>query len=301
MCECNPNSQDPMAVINAINNTNEESKRKELDDHKIFVIGAGLGRTGTGTLRTVLNNLGFKTNHCHAIMHNHHYNEWYYISLMTPALRAALGCWDHLYSNPVQYDAAVDFPTSVYFEEIYNYYKSKGQSPKIILTVRDNENEWYDSTKDTIYALYNVRRRFYWNYIQKMKKGNTFLSIQWNGLFNGRFENKSDAIAIYKKHNEYVQRTIPEKDLLVISFSKDTEKNYYKQIMDFLNIKDKNLREKYENEPLPQENKREIIQGLVIKHKKYADRFNAVCLCMTVIAAGLGVAGYNMLYSDKKK
>eukprot|EP01083_Nonionella_stella_P230693 815228_1 len=68
-----------MAVINAINNTNEESKRKELDDHKIFVIGAGLGRTGTGTLRTVLNNLGFKTNHCHAIMHNHHYNEWYYI------------------------------------------------------------------------------------------------------------------------------------------------------------------------------------------------------------------------------
>ena len=39
--------------------------------------------------------------------------------------------------------------------------------------------------------------------------------ILWQGTFNGRFEDKHHAIEVFNRHNEEVQRRVPQEQLLV--------------------------------------------------------------------------------------
>jgi len=99
----------------------------------IRVIGAGIGRTGTASLKLALAQLGFAK--CY------HMDE----SEMQPAhvplwLAAAAGKpvdWDALFDG---YQAAVDLPTYAFYAELMAHYPEA----KVLLTVRDQE-AWYKS------------------------------------------------------------------------------------------------------------------------------------------------------------
>lgn len=102
------------------------------------VIGAGLGRTGTFTLKTALETLGFGP--CHHMVE----------VLSNPAQvpfwnRAADGeavDWEEVYCD---YRSTVDWPSAHFYAELADRYPGA----KVILSRRDPER-WYDSMNETI-------------------------------------------------------------------------------------------------------------------------------------------------------
>jgi hypothetical protein len=103
------------------------------------VIGTGFGRTGTLSLKTALERLGFGP--CH-----HMVDVFQRPEQIRPWLRAAKGRsvnWDDLL---VGYESCVDGPTSAYWRELAEHYTKA----KVILTVRDPER-WLASMQKTLF------------------------------------------------------------------------------------------------------------------------------------------------------
>ena len=107
----------------------------------IKVIGAGYGRTGTYSLKTALEVLGYQN--CY------HFTELVMnpsgVKFWKSALRGKRVNWDRLFDG---YQAVVDFPGSLHYRELADYYPDA----KVILTVRDPE-AWYDSVQRCIYQF----------------------------------------------------------------------------------------------------------------------------------------------------
>jgi hypothetical protein len=165
------------------------------------VIGAGLGRTGTKSLKDALERLGFVK--CHHMVEVHaqpeRFHHW------EEALARGVTDWDALFQG---YAAAVDYPAAAYWPELAAYYPDA----KVILTVRDAD-DWYDSAAATIHATSArppdeadpARARFL-----RWARG-----LVWEGQFQGRFTDRSFAIEAFHRHNATVRATIPADRLLV--------------------------------------------------------------------------------------
>ena len=102
------------------------------------VIGAGMGRTGTESLKLALEQLGFgKCYHMYELIKDN----------------SRFPCWLQLEKGEVPdyavlfdgYQSAVDFPAALYYREFMKQYPDA----KVILTVRD-AGSWYDSASKTI-------------------------------------------------------------------------------------------------------------------------------------------------------
>lgn len=168
------------------------------------VIGVGYGRTGTLSLQLALEQLGFAPcYHMQTIVKRpRHLWAWSKIGRGEPA------DWHNLLHD---YQAAVDFPISLYYRELLDVYPDA----KFVLTVRDADS-WYESTLETIYQTIKLT----W-----LPKVNPVLGlfirmvtdIVWDGVFNGRFEDRPRAIRIFKEHNATVPQIIPPGRLLVFS------------------------------------------------------------------------------------
>lgn len=100
------------------------------------VIGAGLPRTGTSSLKAALERLGFgPCYHMFELMQNpEHVERW------RPVLSGEPARWDQVFDG---YQSAVDFPASMYWRELADAYPQA----KIILTVRD-PHRWHASTQN---------------------------------------------------------------------------------------------------------------------------------------------------------
>lgn len=100
------------------------------------VIGAGLPRTGTSSLKAALERLGFGS--CYHMFelarHPEHLERW------MPAMAGESADWDGLFEG---YQAAVDFPASIFWQELSRTYPDA----KIILTVRDPKR-WHASVSN---------------------------------------------------------------------------------------------------------------------------------------------------------
>jgi hypothetical protein len=106
------------------------------------VIGAGVGRTGTNSLRLALNQLGFgPCYHMHELVLN--------VPVNAPLWLAALNGhadWEAIYKG---YASAVDWPTAGFFRELNAAYPQA----KFVLTARSAES-WAESFSETIYKLH---------------------------------------------------------------------------------------------------------------------------------------------------
>jgi hypothetical protein len=107
----------------------------------VRVIGAGVGRTGTYSLKLALEKLGFGP--CHH-MEEVIFDMPRHVPLWTAAARGRPD-WEKIYKG---YASAVDWPTAGFFRELSKAFPSA----KFILTRRSPES-WVESFSATIYKL----------------------------------------------------------------------------------------------------------------------------------------------------
>jgi len=166
----------------------------------LSVIGAGVGRTGTLSLKLALERLGFAP--CY---HMREVFEHHLASHVPVWARAADGeriDWDTLFEG---YRSAVDFPASAFYGEISQHYPDA----RVILTVRDPDR-WFQSFSDTI--LHPLTERLPDNLADW---GRMVHKAIVDRIFDGQVEDRAHVIACYKRHNEQVRQTIPAERLLV--------------------------------------------------------------------------------------
>jgi hypothetical protein len=173
----------------------------------IQVIGAGLGRTGTLSLKAALEELGFaKCYHPLEVLASlDQARTW------DAAARGEPVDWDRLFAG---YRATVDMPGCVFYRELMEKYPEA----KVILTVRDPER-WYDSVRQTIHFASNMYPRWAVMLSPRMRVFQRMLDRLWDRLFRGRFVDRAYAIEVFNRHNEQVRRNVPADRLLVYEIS----------------------------------------------------------------------------------
>jgi len=111
----------------------------------ISVIGAGVGRTGTYSLKLAIEQLGVgPCYHMEVVLHH--------MPVHVPLWSVALSGqpdWQAIYNG---YQSAVDWPTACFFRELHEAYPAA----KFVLTDR-NPEKWADSFGATIYKLLGGR------------------------------------------------------------------------------------------------------------------------------------------------
>ncbi len=161
------------------------------------MIGAGFGRSGTTSLRTALQILGFAP--CYhmrvALLRNSHMKFW---------IRAQAGAAVDYRWVFRRYRATVDWPACEFYKELMAAFPDA----KVLLNVRDPDS-WYDSMVDTIWAIQKV---FPWWLPKNVWRIHD--DILWNSRFNGDFANRASSIAAYQAHLDEVRRTVPPERLL---------------------------------------------------------------------------------------
>lgn len=169
------------------------------------VIGAGMGRTGTLSLKTALERLGFAP--CHHMMEVIEHPDQ--IALWAAAAAGEPPDWERLLGG---YRATTDWPACTFWERLIDVYPTA----KVLLTVRDPER-WYESMLRTVYAVATHARTAppdavpdHLRQLAEMVQG-----LVWEGTFGGRFEDRAHAIDVFLRHNEAVRRGVPPERLLV--------------------------------------------------------------------------------------
>jgi hypothetical protein len=163
------------------------------------VIGAGLGRNGTLTLKTALEQIGFAP--CHHMVevfaHPEQGQFW---------LRAAQGenvDWEDIFAN---YRASVDWPSCHFYKELSERYPDA----KVILSERDPK-KWYASITNTILKSMS-------HMIEKDPERAKWFEFARLIVIEQTFHNdlsEDNMIAAYLRHNAKVKATIAPERLLV--------------------------------------------------------------------------------------
>jgi hypothetical protein len=159
------------------------------------VVGAGLGRTGTHSLKVALEQLlGQPCYHMVEVFaHPDHVALWH---------QAALGNmpnWDELFAG---YGAAVDWPAAASWDAQAEAYPEA----LILLSTRDSE-AWWKSCDDTIFQVFRSAD-------EKMPPEWTAMVKEMFRQFAGGPLDKANAVAAYERHNEHVRATAPPDRLL---------------------------------------------------------------------------------------
>jgi len=171
------------------------------------VIGAGVGRTGTLSLKVAINRLGFgPCHHMEAVIQDMPAQ----VPLWTDALMGRAN-WNAIYAG---FGAAVDWPTAGFFRELAAAYPDA----KFILTHRDPES-WAESFGETIYTALAMRD-------QAPPERRAWLNMAYGVVARSGFPEGLDREALIKgflAHNEAVKATIPADRLLIFQVQEGWE------------------------------------------------------------------------------
>lgn len=213
-----------------------------VQDEKVKVIGTGLGRTGTMTLKSALDHLGYKTYHMQEVFAQNQESLWRNVGLPDMQLQSGNHSAQNEYDNAVAeviqmlkkfgYNATADFPACKIFRPLRVAYPDA----KVILTVRDNADAWVNSFLNTIYPLTNILNSIPFVFLS----GQPSLDIRaW--LF-GYWElypptlhlsQREKLLKYYHRWNQHVIDSVPPERLLILNV-----KQGWKPLCKFLNIKD---------------------------------------------------------------
>jgi hypothetical protein len=173
----------------------------------IQVIGAGLGRTGTLSLRAALEELGFaRCYHPLAVVATMDQAR-----IWDAAARGEPVDWDRLFAG---FRATVDMPGCLFYRELLEKYPEA----KVILTVRDPDR-WYDSVRQTIHFADKAFPKWALVLSPRVLVFDRMFDRLWDRLFRDRFEDRTFAIDVFNRHNEQVRRDVPADRLLVYEIS----------------------------------------------------------------------------------
>ncbi|NSX53719.1 sulfotransferase family protein [Parasulfitobacter algicola] len=170
------------------------------------IIGAGMGRTGTESLREALLHLGFGP--CHHMVELRANGE-----LVPSWLSVAQGetaDWDALF---VGYRSQADWPGAAYWRDLADHFPDA----KVILTLRDADS-WYASMTKTILPFIKAKGRHAPPHRNDIA---TFCELIFNRIFDGKINDPDHAKAVYEAHNASVIETIPSDRLLIYPVGSD--------------------------------------------------------------------------------
>jgi hypothetical protein len=159
------------------------------------VIGSGLGRTGTLSLKAALEHLGFGP--CHHMVE-------VFMQPESLAWWIAAGegnpDWDMIFKD---FTAMVDYPGCIFYRELADHFPDA----KVLHSTRDPD-EWFDSTQATIFSpgspvatAEGPMRRFF--------------DVLFISRFGDRINDRQFMTDYYRRHEEEVLASIPPERLLV--------------------------------------------------------------------------------------
>jgi hypothetical protein len=191
----------------------------------LAVVGAGFGRTGTRSLKSALELLGLgPCYHMEDCLKRGDSARWILIesavrrgdpSKLPREFSAIFRHSPALSSGSARpgFLSAVDFPASVYFKELMDAYPNV----KVVLTVRDTADVWYESTLATIFSS-RMRSTFWWGgcFVPQLFRSYQMVhAVMWNNprLFAGGLETKGREV--YHCWIDHVRASVPPEKLLV--------------------------------------------------------------------------------------
>lgn len=166
------------------------------------VVGAGFGRTGTLSLKSALEKLGFGP--CYHMMEvfprPDHIAMWHRLALENSI------DWDLIFRG---FLATVDWPAARWWREIAAHFPDA----KVLLSVRDPE-AWYKSMCDTIYPPMKSPVPAGVPETARLQNEMVRKSIL-SETFDNRFEDKAYALEVFNRHTQEVRAAIDPARLLV--------------------------------------------------------------------------------------
>jgi hypothetical protein len=116
--------------------------------------------------------------------------------------------WPRLFAG---FESAVDFPASVVYRDLMEAFPDA----KVVHTVRDPDR-WYESTLETIYRARSLFPGWFRRVVPRSGRFTEMVDLMvWDGIFDGRFEDREFAIARYHEWTAEVIATVPSERLLV--------------------------------------------------------------------------------------
>ena len=162
------------------------------------VVGAGLPRTGTSSLKEALERLlGGRCYHM-AEIPGHPFDlgaGW------NRALAGDTPDWAQLFDG---YIAAVDWPASMFWREL----SATNPDALVLLSVRDTAEAWWHSADETILPFARMSLAPDWN------EGRGFLALLERFTGTKRWDDPATMMAAYKRHNAEVRESVPRHRLL---------------------------------------------------------------------------------------
>jgi hypothetical protein len=175
------------------------------------ILGVGVGRTGTLSLKAALELLGFGP--CfhgrHVLDHPDRLPLWRAAAAGEPV------DWGAVFAG---YSSTVDWPGAAFWRPLATAFPAA----KAILTVRDAES-WYDSVYRTIFRMFgygppDARVAEARRIVPGLDVFTAFhRQMIWDGFFAGRFADREYAMGVYEEHTAAVIREVPADRLLVIA------------------------------------------------------------------------------------
>jgi len=156
------------------------------------VVGAGLGRTGTLSLKLALERLlGGPCYHMLEVFaHPEHIAAWH------GAARGEAPDWQQLFRD---YGAAVDWPASAFWPELSEAFPEA----VVLLSVRDAES-WWQSARQTIFPAA----------LSADGEWRAMLDDLFAARFTRKLEDRSACIAAFERHNAEVRKRVPASRLV---------------------------------------------------------------------------------------
>ncbi|GAA2718664.1 MULTISPECIES: sulfotransferase family protein [Streptomyces] len=177
------------------------------------IIGAGLGRTGTTSLKRALEILGYgPAYHTREI-----FRDPARLAHWEAAVSGRTVDWDAVFAG---YRSTVDWPGAAFWKELAEHYPKA----RVILTTRD-PHAWYASCRNTIFISY--RKGVAWRIILPLmripllaadKRLRNFRPV-FDGVFRRHFgdrpiDDETTAVAVFQEHLRQVRAGVPGDRLL---------------------------------------------------------------------------------------
>ena len=159
------------------------------------VVGAGVGRTGTHSLKVALEQL--LGGPCHHMVEVFAHQEQ--IPVWTDAIEGRPVDWPQLMGD---YVAQVDWPGASFWPELLEAYPDA----LVLLSVRDPE-AWYKSTMDTIFLALGRSDEEIGPWMVAVRR-------LLGDRFSNRFGDAAAMIAAFERHNDEVRVRVPPAQLL---------------------------------------------------------------------------------------
>ena len=162
------------------------------------VIGAGLGRTATFSMKFALEHLGL--------------GPCYHMSEVFAGARRNIQLWLDVVDGKPDWDtifdgyqSTTDYPACSYWRELADFYPAA----KVVLSVRD-ANSWFDSVSETIFSE-QMQGSLAGSPVEAMMKGVIF------DAFGGRVKDRAFMTDWFERRNQKVIDSLPPEKLLVYS------------------------------------------------------------------------------------